>query len=60
MAGFTNWIIENLQIATLPTAVLASMIVYAEPYAMFYYLGLTFVVSFLITCLVRLISIVIY
>lgn len=60
MAGFTDWIKDNAMIAFIPTAIFASMVVEAEPMHLIAGLGLLFTVSFLITCLVRLIEIIIY
>lgn len=60
MAGFIDWIKSNAMIAFLPTAFFATMVVDAEPLRLVNGLLLLFVVSFLITCLVRLIGIIIY
>ena len=60
MAGFTDWIKDNVMIPFIPTAIFASMVVKAEPLHLIDGLLLLFVISFLITCLVRLISIIIY
>lgn len=60
MAGFTDWIFENVQISFIITAAIACSVIYAEPFYMFRNLILTFVIAFLITCLIRFISIIIY
>lgn len=60
MAGFADWIKDNAMIAFIPTAIFASMVVEAEPLHLIDGLLLLFVVSFLITCLVRLVGIIMY
>lgn len=60
MAGFTDWIKSNAIMAFIPVIIFASMVVDSEPLNLINALLLLFTVSFLITCLVRLIGIIIY
>lgn len=60
MAGFGEWVFENLQIATICTALIIGFFIETEFSLLMKMMALVFVVSFLITCLVRFVSILIY
>lgn len=60
MAGFGEWVFENLQIATIATALLLGFLIKTEFSLLMQMMVVIFVVAFLITCLVRLVSIIIY
>ena len=60
MAGFGEWIFENLQIATIATALVIGFFIETEFSLLMQMMALVFIVFFLITCLVRFVSILIY
>lgn len=55
MAGFTDWLKENVAVATIPTAIFASMVVEANPTDLILALVATFGIVFLAVSGVRLI-----
>ena len=60
MAGFGEWVFENLQIATIATALIIGFFIETEFSLLMQMMVTIFVVSFLLACLVRFVSILIY
>ena len=59
MAGFTDWLKENAMVAFIPTAILASMVVEANPTDLILALAATFGITFMVVSIVRLIKLAI-
>lgn len=59
MAGFTDWLKENVAVATIPTAIFASMVVEANPTDLIFAIAAIFGITFVAVSGIRLIMLAI-